>query len=133
MGSEGLRMPCNLQSEWLQPTLEAPRSPSALWSLIIPHSRPPRVLSANEHMSSGELKEQLAAKPAICCCSPSGEEQVNALAASQSPPHPQCVYFFPRCGYRCVCPSVPQSLAPWDRDNRSHLFWASPGFTGHRI
>lgn len=29
----------------------------------------------------------------------------------------QCVDSYPRCSYSCVCPSVPQSLAPWDRDN----------------
>lgn len=54
--------------------------------------------------------------------------------------HSVSVYPFPRCGYRCVCPSVPQSPVPRDRDNRkqflelrqteserSHLFGALRG------
>lgn len=94
--------------------------PSAPWSSIIPHAHPPRVLSADEHMSSGKLSEQLAASPAICCCFSSGEEQVNALAGSQSP-LPQCAYSYPSLSHSCANPSVPQSFALWGRDNRAQL------------
>lgn len=82
---------------------------SRLSGLVSPRFHPPQVLSANEHTSSGKLSEQLAASPAICCCLSSGEEQVNALAGSQSPLPQRLLY--PSFSHSCASPSVPQSLA----------------------
>lgn len=60
-------------------------------------------------MSSGKLSEQLAASPAICCCFSSREEQVNAMAGSQSP-LPQYAYSYPSFSPSCAYPSVPRRL-----------------------
>lgn len=114
---EGLRLPNKLESDCRQHTgapllcgLHAAR----------PRSRPPQVLSANEHMSSGKLSVQLAASPAICCCFSSGEEQVNAMAGSQSP-LPQYAHSYPSFSPSCAYPSVPRALVLWGRDNRTQL------------
>lgn len=62
-------------------------------------------------MSSGKPSEQLAASPTICCCFSSGEEQVNALAGSQSP-LPQCLLLPEPQPQLCIpiCASVLRSV-----------------------
>ena len=71
-------------------------------------------------MSSGKLSARLAASGAICCCFLSGEEQVNAVAGSQSP-LPQYAYSYPSSSPSCAYPSVPRALALWGKDNRTQL------------
>lgn len=96
------------------------QQPRALRSPALPH--PPALCTA--HVLWQAAQEQLAASPAICCCSLSGEEQVNALAAFQSP-HPLCVCFSLRGSYSHARPSVPQSPALWGRNDRTQfLQWS---------